>query len=214
MFSFSILITAAVIRTAAELARATDRYEPSNRPFDITASITCPPCRENHRFYAMDETGAVELNTFPGDWGKIRSGDVFHLKGFTRRHANRIGIVHADCNSAEFISHGKAIPPVDIDVHNFLTGRHLFKFVRMQGTICNIFRDEIDANYIYFIIENGDERVFAVLWSDNVRALPPNCTTRWPRTFPACRCRSTPPRGSWTATGIALPSGWNLHPSR
>ena len=166
MFFFSILLATTVIRTAAELAQATERYEPSDRPFDITASITCPPRRENHRFYAMDETGAVELNTFPGDWEKIQSGDLYHLRGFTRRHANRIGIVHADCNSAEFIRHGEATPPSEISIHDFLSGRHLFKFIRLQGVMCNVFRDEIDANYIYFIIEYGDERVFAVLWSD------------------------------------------------
>ena len=131
MFPFSILLATTVIRTAAELGQATDRYEPADRPFDITVSMTCPPVKERGHFYAMDETGAVELNTFPGDWKKIRSGDIYHLKGFTRRLVNRIGIVHADCDNAEFIRHGEATPPSEITIHDFLSGRqtqyHLIK---------------------------------------------------------------------------------------
>ena len=166
MLPFSILLAATMIRTAAELAQATERYEPARRPFDITVSITRPPYRERYRFYAMDDTGAVELNTFPGDWKKVRTGDIYRFKGITDRLANRVGVVHANCLRAEFIRHGEATPPSEISIHDFLSGHHLFKFIRLQGVMCNIFRDEIDANYIYFIIESGDERVFAVLCSD------------------------------------------------
>ena len=166
MFSISIFLAAAAMHTAAELGPAIERHEPGERPFDVTVCITCPPWQNRGSFYARDKTGCIELHTFPGDWKKIQPGDVFRLKGTTKHVRNRIGVVHADCEDAKFIRHEDATPPLEINAHDFLSGKHLFQFIRLQGVMRNVFRDEIDPEYIYFIIECGDERVFAVFATD------------------------------------------------
>lgn len=172
MFAFTLLVAATAIQTAAELGRATERYEPAGRTFDITVRITQPTYRPRGNFFAEDATGAIELNTFPGDWTKIRAGDVYRFTGCTSNLLNRIGIVHADCRAAEFLRHESAPDPLKVSANDFLSGKCLFRRVTLDGIMRNVLRDEIDPNYVYFILECGDERVFAVLATDeDVRAL-------------------------------------------
>ena len=163
MFAVITFLAAAAIQTAAELGRATERYEPANRAFDITVRITQPPHFTRGNFFAEDATGAIELNTFPGDWTKIRAGDVYRFTGCTSNLLKRIGIVHADCHSAEFLRHESAPEPLKVSANDFLSGKFPFRHVMLDGIMRNVLRDEIDPNYIYFILECGDERVFAVL---------------------------------------------------
>ena len=163
MFAVIAFLAAAAIQTAAELGRATERYEPDGRAFDITVQITHPPYRTRSNFFAEDATGAIELNTFPGEWTKIRAGDVYRLKGITQALSNRIGIVHADCDQAEFLRHEPTPNPRMVSANDFLSGRCLFQRVTLDGIMRNVLMDEIDPNYVYFILECGDERVFAVL---------------------------------------------------
>ena len=156
------MLAAAVLHTAAELGRATERYEPAGRLFDITVRITQPPYVTRGSFYAEDATGAIELNTFPGDWQQVRPGDVYRFRGHTNTLSNRIGIVHADCDKAEFLRQDPSPIPLKATAGELLSGKHLFRLVAIEGIMRNVFRDEIDPNYIYFILECGDERVFAV----------------------------------------------------
>ena len=166
MFAVIAFLAAAAIQTAAELGRATERYEPANRAFDITVRITQPPYRTRSNFFAEDATGAIELNTFPGNWRKVRTGDVYRFMGCTSNLLNRIGIVHADCRTAEFLRHESAPNPQKVSANDFLSGKCLFCRVTLDGIMRNVVRDEIDPNYVYFILECGDERVFAVLATD------------------------------------------------
>ena len=161
MFALSLFLAAATINTAAELARATERFEPADRRFDITVQITQTPYLPRGVFYATDDTGAAELHTFPNDWHRIRPGDVFRIKGDTYLLTNRIGRIHADCNEVEFIRHENAPSPLNVSAHDFLEGKHLFEYVAIDGVMNSVFRDEIDPDYIYFIVTCGDRRVFA-----------------------------------------------------
>ena len=163
MFAVTAFLAAAAIQTAAELGRATERYEPAGRAFDITVQITQPPYFTRGSFYAEDRTGCVELNTFPGDWTRIRAGDVYRFMGCTSNLLKRIGIVHADCRTAEFLRHESAPNPQKVSANDFLSGKCLFRRVTLDGIMRNVLRDEIDPNYVYFILECGDERIFAVL---------------------------------------------------
>ena len=166
MFAVITFLAAAAIHTAAELGRATERHEPANRAFDITVRITQPPYFTRGSFYAEDRTGCVELNTFPGDWTKIRAGDVYRFTGCTSNLLKRIGIVHADCRAAEFLRHESAPDPRKVSANDFLSGKCLFHRVTLDGIMRDVLRDEIDPNYVYFILECGDERIFAVLATD------------------------------------------------
>lgn len=166
MFAFIAFLAAAAIQTAAELGRATERYEPAGRVFDITVRITQPPYHTCGSFYGEDATGAIELNTFPGDWREIRPGDIYRFRGCTKSLLWRIGVVHADCDEAEFLRHETARDPRKITANDFLSGKCLFRRVTLDGIMRNVLRDEIDPNYVYFILECGDERVFAVLATD------------------------------------------------
>ena len=189
MFAVLPILAAAVLQTAAELARATERFEPAGRTFDITVRITQPPYHTRGSFYGEDATGAIELNTFPGDWRELRCGDVYRLRGTTKTLAWRIGIVHADCDTAELLRYDPAPSPLKATAADFLSGKLLYRLVTVEGIMRNVFRDEIDPNYIYFILECGDERIFAVLATDedvgalskrllNARVSMTGCCTR------------------------------------
>ena len=161
MFTLGLFLAAATINTAAELVRATERFEAADRRFDVVVQITQTPYDKRGVFFAKDETGPIKLHTFPGDWHHLRPGDVFRFKGHTNRLANRSGLVHADCDVAEFLRHGSAPPPLKVSAQDFLEGKHLFEYVSIDGIMNSVFRDEIDPNYIYFIFTCGDKRVFA-----------------------------------------------------
>ena len=161
MFTLGLFLAAATINTAAELARATERFEPADRRFDITVQITQTPYDGRGLFFATDKTGSIKLHMFPGDWRCLRPGDIFRFKGHTNRLANRSGLIHADCDEAEFIRHETAPSPLKVSARDFLEGKHLFEYVAIDGVMNSVFRDEIDPNYIYFIFTCGDRRVFA-----------------------------------------------------
>ena len=161
MFTLGIFLAAATINTAAELARATERFEPADRRFDIVVQITQTPYDDRGLFFATDKTGSIKLNSFPGDSSHLRPGDVFRLKGHTCRLANRIGLIHVGCDEAEFIRHESAPSPLKVSAHDFLEGKHLFEYVSIDGVMNSVFRDEIDPDFIYFIFTCGDKRVFA-----------------------------------------------------
>lgn len=161
MFTLGLFLAAATINTAAELARATERFEPADRRFDIVVRITQTPYDNRGIFFATDKSGSIMLHSFPGGTRRLRPGDVFRFKGHTYRLANRSGLIHADCDVAEFIRHENPPPPQKVSVQDFLEGKHLFEYVSIDGIMNSVFRDEIDPDFIYFIFTCGDKRVFA-----------------------------------------------------
>ena len=61
MFTLGLFLAAATINTAAELARATERFEPADRRFDIVVQITQTPYDDRGLFFATDKTGSIKL---------------------------------------------------------------------------------------------------------------------------------------------------------
>ena len=51
--------------------------------------------------------------------------------------------------------------PIPITATQFLNGEHEHKFVRMEGTIVDLARDEINSDYRFFIIDSGNETIYA-----------------------------------------------------
>ena len=127
MFTLGLFLAAATINTAAELARATERFEPADRRFDIVVRITQTPYDNRGIFFATDKSGSIMLHSFPGGTRRLRSGDVFRFKGHTYSLANRSGLIHADCEVAEFIRHENPPPPQKVSAQDFLEGKHLFE---------------------------------------------------------------------------------------
>ena len=51
--------------------------------------------------------------------------------------------------------------PIPITATQFLNGEHEQEFVRMEGTIVDLVRDEIDSDFRFFIIDSENETVYA-----------------------------------------------------
>ena len=72
-----------------------------------------------------------------------RRGDIFFVRNFDRHGP------------------GAYPPPEDADPADRLGTRYVNRYIRVQGTVTDIFRDDIDADFIYFVLESGGTQFFA-----------------------------------------------------
>ena len=66
--------------------------------------------------------------------------------------------LHANANAS---LQKPAREPIDISAREMLSGRHDYNFVRIVGTIQDVFRDENNSQFRFFIINSDDETIYA-----------------------------------------------------
>ena len=103
----------------------------------------------------------------------LAAGDMIHVRGRTVCLTNNIayGFVNANCLAIDVIGHVDPDPPVDSTIDDVLAGLHLFYTVRIQGTVRDVFADEIDYRYWYVIVSSGMKSIALALPVENAAAL-------------------------------------------
>ena len=113
-------------------------------------------------FFVKTRDGYMKLadkalwpDSFPREGDIVRArGRTFSLKGECFG-----GFVNADCLEIDVLGHVTPEPPLDTTVDDVLSGRHLFRPVRICGTVRDVFADEIDHLYIHIIISSGEKAI-------------------------------------------------------
>ena len=161
-FGTASFLVAAVITNAAALQEACERYGKVGEKFDVTVTVTAPTELEKRSIYVEDPSGAAQLHTLP-DALEVQVGDVIHAQG-TICATRFKGLRHAYIEQAELLSSGNPHPePASFSIPELLDRKNVNRLVKMQGIVCEVFRDDIDAAYIYFVVEDRGERFCATL---------------------------------------------------
>ena len=149
-----------VAMCAADLAAALEAGEDGVR-FDFEATVAFP-CNPMCNAYSVeDHTGAAVLRDV-AFWPKcpMRAGDCVRVRGSTAvKTLSRILL--ATSEKVEIRSGGTPPKCVDATAEDILGGRVDNRVVRLEGVVRDAFRDEIDARWIYVVIQCGRESVYA-----------------------------------------------------
>lgn len=94
-----------------------------------------------------------------GMFDTLEYGERVTVKGYFRK---------GNLLVSQFTCHGKtALPQAEDARPEDLHGKRFAnRFIRVQGTVKDIFRDDIDAGFIYFVLESGRTQFFASIAYD------------------------------------------------
>ena len=123
--------------------------------FSLRGTVVWAPSPLTQAFCVKTDGNYVRLIS-PYTWQQyhLAAGDIIHAHGKTIRINNGIanGFVNADCLSIEITGHVEPEQPIDTTIGDILTGRHHFYPVRIQGTVRDVFIDEIDHGYQHVVL--------------------------------------------------------------
>ena len=160
--SLTELFAQQTARSAAELFRLVYHERKTDVPFDFecTASTSCSTRKKPTNFSAFDDTGAIIFITHKSASNlSLQAGERIRAKGKTRLYD--FNQVVALCDSIEHIGHGispsaKSVSAADLD-----SGKFDCRLVKIKGTLRDIFQDEIDTDFRYFVLNCDGKLIYA-----------------------------------------------------
>ena len=158
LFCTSLLAgTNDVIRSAAELSRAIDDAKSADRRFEIEATLIHKPqnlrTTRFYAFWAKDDTGQVSfLYWGPNIPNHPSAGDKVKVSG----HVNKgiLGYVCAYAENITIIGQGPKTKPLLLTTQAVNSGKYIDQLVSINGTLTDVFRDDIDPHFIYAILSD------------------------------------------------------------
>ena len=150
------------IRRASDIMAVTRAdATPDGVPFDIEAWIVYPDRvgNESKRSIILkDDSGTAILQDYiTGTNISLNAGDLVRAKG---RILNMANGVYAHCHTATRLAHKEPDPPVKLTVEELLSGRFDGRMATVRGEVCDVFLDEIDSKYLYFILKDGNKSIY------------------------------------------------------
>lgn len=161
ILAFSSLGAEAVVARAADLARLVYRDQRPGITFELDCTVMADKITDGEtRLHLLDETGAVILFTqYTMSNVTWRAGDRVHVKGRTQRQV--YNKVIAICQIIEKTGSGPAPQPEDATAYEIDSGRLDCHFVRIHGTLRDVFQDEIDRNFTYLVLYCDGKIIYA-----------------------------------------------------
>ena len=156
------------LRTAHEVARAlvSDRQE--NLSFDLAGTITFASKYWKSMLALEDGSGHVLLHMSRNSDCQV--GDLVHVTGKTALHIS--GIVMANVDSIKRTGTSDVSPVKSISTQEFLSGKSDFANVRIEGVLTDFFQDEIDTDFTFAAITEGQNTVYAALLTSAAEKMP------------------------------------------
>ena len=167
MHSLVALLAAVVLTNVADVASVIRRAE-RGVPFDLRVTMVTECVPERRSFTAEDATGPLSFMNHDPRWPNQRfaPGDLVRIVG--RSETNDIPKVIARCLTLERIGHGEPPQPVDADIAGLKRGDFDHRLIRLRGTVRECFRDEIDHDHCYLVLDADGGSVYAILWAADV----------------------------------------------
>ena len=153
-----------VVRTAAELYGIVSHKGLPGKPFELCVTALSSPPERRHAFYAMDESGGVPIvDIRRTDDPHFAPGDRIRVSGLVEpRHstAPEDRLLNANCTNVVVLAHGKVPEPISITAADMERDDFLFHIVRISGILIGTRMDEIDPQYMQFMIDCSNQMVF------------------------------------------------------
>lgn len=146
------------LTTAAQVYDKTLAHPQPGNTFCLTGTVTYAITPDRSFFGIQDASGSTRLHLGDALIGHRQPvpGDQIAVSGELEPFGDYI---HAFCNNMAVLAHGAVPEPMPIHVSDVYDGMHDFALVRVSGTICDVFRDELDARYVFYVINDGSASV-------------------------------------------------------
>ncbi len=163
------LAAADVVHSIAEANAAFAKSGGETVHFDITATITLPGIPGKRAFAAKDASGCAVFGTNPSITSlcPTNAGDVMRLKGVLVPSRLRNHVFEFDTLQIDQVRHEPPPAPRSI------TGRELeedsdlgLRLVTVRGKVHDVFRDEIDPPWLFFVLDSGGVAVYFAAYSE------------------------------------------------
>ena len=158
-----------IVTTAAEVRQTIPRRELSGTPFDLTVTVLYAHRHAYSAFVGRDGTGTATLWDCrpPKDRVPLREGDVIRIRGVISANENDPAVagMFPSCESIEPV--GQAPRPVfrPISASELRTLGDQDRCITLTGILRDAFRDEIDPNFIFTVLNCGGEEISAIFSS-------------------------------------------------
>ena len=158
-----------VIRTAAALREATCRASSVGKEFELEATVLSAPPEQKCSFIVADESGGVNLiDMRDTDTPCFKPGDRLRISGLIERRNSphpKNPVLNANCKSVIVLEHGKPPDPIPITAADMDRPELLLRPVRISGILVNVRKDEIDPNFLQFIIDSSNRMIYAASYA-------------------------------------------------
>ncbi len=149
--------------SANEVRAATYDNVATNRTFDFAATVAHPPV--DTRLAIMDETGFTKVYLRGGALqvaGELKEGDKVRLVGGVF-HSYVNGNNYACVNRLHVLGHGLPPKPKPATPREITSLDFRNRVVSLTGFIADVFRDEIDPQFTFFVLSDGSSSAFLAL---------------------------------------------------
>ena len=161
MSSFTVLLAGIILTNIADVCTAVREMRVGAK-FDLTASVTMPPDNIN-RLCGIESGGrATTVHVVKESDTKLTAGDLVRISGSIHGYRFMRGAIPA-ARSLTVLSHGSPVSPVEATVQELKDHRFKDQVIRIEGTVQDVFRDEIDPGWLFLVIDDGDAPVYAAL---------------------------------------------------
>ena len=156
MMSVTLVLASAIITNAADLSSALARSADGER-FDIQGVLITP--RDTDTFVLKDASGSVVLDyrDHSENIHVFNPGDIARARGRTYKNPIR---TLAICQSLTFLCTTNPPQPILATIPQIKSGSLDNMILRIQGTVRDLFQDEIDPDYHFFILSQDGESIF------------------------------------------------------
>jgi signal transduction histidine kinase len=141
-------------RTLAEASRKT----PPEERFSVTGEVMGAT---SYTYILRDKTGMLQFR----NWSPVRwsTGDVVHVKRASYRDGANLPIAHI----SEIVSRRSPVTPIDILPGDFDDPIPDLSIVHISGVLTDLFRDELDPCWTFFILEKNGARAVVTHYTAN-----------------------------------------------
>ncbi len=153
-------VCAADLASAAEVYAATYDNAPTNRTFDITATVAL--AHVNGALPVVDGSGCASVylrGKALETSNRLRPGDKVRLKGSVC-HSYQNGNNYAQAFTSKLLEHGKAPEPIHATLTEINSEDFKSRVVTLNGFIADVFRDEIDPKFMFIVLSDGTSCAF------------------------------------------------------
>ena len=169
---FAAAGTGDVLRCIADIRSALDRELP-DMSYDITAQIVYPGIPGKYEFVAKDRTGYQRFGVNPDAMHQCptNAGDIVRIQGVTildhniyQKSPPGISRIGPDCRRIERIGHVAPEKPLRVSGQEFYDRAELrYRVLQIQGTVHDLFRDEIDPKFVFIVLVCGDKTIYMAI---------------------------------------------------
>ena len=150
------------------LSEVLDRPGCEGQSFHIPeAIVSSPPSRLSDRFAVSDSTGSLSVTDgmfYPEP--TLRAGDRLRMSGVIIKQDNGL-YNYAKATNIAIIAHGPAPAVLSANAAEINAGKVLDRIVCMEGRVVDVLRDEIDPRFVFFVIADGSDFIYAHLHAED-----------------------------------------------